>query len=140
MRANRRRDTKPETRIRSALFAAGFRYRKDALVRAGVLKVHVDIVFLSRRLAVFVDGCFWHSCPRHGRIPSANAAYWRPKLEANERRDRMVDEALNKHGWTVLRLWEHVTTSVALEQVAQHLGGEARAIVTAQASGATADG
>jgi DNA mismatch endonuclease (patch repair protein) len=76
-------------------------------VRADGLRVHVDVAFTRQRIAVFVDGCFWHSCPQHGTTPSTNPAYWLPKLQANTARDRRVDAALTGAGWTVRRLWEH---------------------------------
>jgi DNA mismatch endonuclease (patch repair protein) len=76
-------------------------------VRADGLRVHVDVAFTRQRVAVFVDGCFWHSCPQHGRAPGTNPAYWPPKLQANTTRDRRVDAALTSAGWTVRRLWEH---------------------------------
>lgn len=66
-----------------------------------------DFVFRAAKLAVFVDGCFWHGCRKHGRNPSSNREYWLPKLERNQRRDREVTRALKRRGWTVLRLWEH---------------------------------
>jgi DNA mismatch endonuclease, patch repair protein len=66
-----------------------------------------DFVFREKRLAIFVDGCFWHGCPKHGRKPSSNRSYWLPKLRRNRRRDKMVNRALSQQGWAVLRLWEH---------------------------------
>lgn len=66
-----------------------------------------DFVFRKQRLAVFVDGCFWHGCPKHGRKPDTNRAYWLPKLRRNKKRDKAVKRILSKAGWTVLRLWEH---------------------------------
>lgn len=66
-----------------------------------------DFVFPALRLAAFVDGCFWHSCPRHCRLPGDNAAFWRRKLESNRKRDRVVNRALRREGWRVLRIWEH---------------------------------
>ena len=69
-----------------------------------------DFVFQKERLAVFVDGCFWHGCPKHGRKPISNRAYWLPKLRRNQARDKNVKRTLSKAGWTVLRLWEHDLT------------------------------
>ena len=71
-----------------------------------VLRVRVDFVFRAARVAVFVDGCFWHACPRHGTQPSGNRAFWKKKLARNVERDREVSRALRKAGWTVLRVWE----------------------------------
>lgn len=121
MRANKRVDSQPERRLRSALHAKGFRYRKDILLRVGAMKVHVDIVFPRQHLAIFMDGCFWHGCPQHSLMPKANVGYWQPKLEANKRRDLLVNEALIQEGWTVLRLWEHVALEEAVGHIAEHL-------------------
>ncbi|GAA1200192.1 very short patch repair endonuclease [Pseudonocardia alaniniphila] len=108
MQANRRTDTKPETRLRSALHRRGLRFRKDLLLRlGGGVRVRPDIVFTARKVAVFVDGCFWHVCPEHGRYPSTNDWYWSPKLRRNIERDRTVDGALRDAGWRVVRIWEH---------------------------------
>jgi DNA mismatch endonuclease (patch repair protein) len=68
---------------------------------------HPDFIFWSERLAVFVDGCFWHGCPKHGRKPGSNRNYWLPKLRRNQERDRAVKRALLEAGWAVLRIWEH---------------------------------
>lgn len=107
MRANRKMGTKPETRLRSALHRRGLRFRKAVLVAAGDVKVRPDVVFTRARLAVFLDGCFWHACPEHGTSPTVNAGYWLPKLRRNFERDRLVDEALLAAGWAVVRVWEH---------------------------------
>lgn len=107
MRANRRRDTVPELRVRSALHRRGWRFRVDLPVRTSDRSVRPDIVFTRRRVAVFVDGCFWHACPEHGKIPVANASYWEPKLRANAERDRANTRLLEESGWSVVRVWEH---------------------------------
>lgn len=108
MKANRRTDTKPELALRKALHALGYRYRKDLrLDLDGGVRVRPDIVFTARRVAVFVDGCFWHCCPDHGSKPASNTWYWEPKLRRNVERDRAADTALDQAGWTVIRLWEH---------------------------------
>lgn len=121
-KANRRRDTKVEVAIRSALHRRGFRFRKDHLVRcSNGVRVRVDIAFTRARLAVFMDGCFWHACPDHGTRPARNQDYWRPKLEANVQRDRRVDAALAADGWRVLRLWEHEDVRKAATQVEREL-------------------
>jgi DNA mismatch endonuclease (patch repair protein) len=72
--------------------------------------VKPDFVFRERRLAVFVDGCFWHGCPRHFNKPRNNAAFWRRKIAANQARDRLVNRTLRRMGWRVLRIWEHELT------------------------------
>jgi DNA mismatch endonuclease (patch repair protein) len=118
MRANRRTDTKPEIALRSALHALGYRYRKDFRVDLpGSVRVRPDIVFLGRKVAVFVDGCFWHVCPEHGREPTSNEWYWTPKLKRNIERDRAADAALSEAGWHVVRLWEHEPLPSAIEAV-----------------------
>lgn len=104
---NRRRDTKPEVAVRSQLHRRGLRFRKDLLLHADGVRVRPDVVFTRARLAIFIDGCFWHACPDHGSSPQSNQDYWIPKLAANQARDRRVDAALRGDGWQVLRIWEH---------------------------------
>jgi DNA mismatch endonuclease (patch repair protein) len=77
------------------------------LLDTGQLKVRADIVFTRQRLAVFVDGCFWHACPQHGTTPITNTTYWSPKLQRNAERDRAVNAALTASGWQVVRIWAH---------------------------------
>lgn len=115
--ANRRRDTKPEVRLRSELHRRGLRFRNDFLVRTPDAKSRVDICFTRARLAVFVDGCFWHRCPDHETLPKRNTDYWVPKLAANVERDRRVDRALRAAGWFVVRIWEHEDPSSAAERI-----------------------
>jgi DNA mismatch endonuclease (patch repair protein) len=118
MRANRRTDTKPELALRHALHRLGYRYRKDyRLDLDGGRRVRPDIAFTARKVAVFVDGCFWHACPEHGSKPRANEWYWGPKLIKNVERDRVNDAALILAGWTVVRLWEHVPIDEAVGTV-----------------------
>lgn len=108
MRGNRWRDTAPEVALRSILHRQGLRFRKRYSIRlSGRRWTQPDVVFLRERLAVFVDGCFWHRCPLHGTTPRSNAAYWGPKLDRNVTRDRDTDHQLAALGWTVLRAWEH---------------------------------
>lgn len=119
MRANRRRDTHPETALRSALHGRGLRYRVDFPIRLpGRRPVRPDIVFTRAGICVFVDGCFWHCCPAHGVAPARNVGYWRPKLARNVARDRAVDEALGREGWIVLRVWEHEDPDDAAAKIA----------------------
>ena len=118
MRANRRTDTKPELALRRALHARGLRYRKDfRLDLADGRRVRPDIVFTRRKVAVFVDGCFWHACPDHGSKPKNNEWYWSPKLLKNVQRDELNNTALTSAGWTVIRLWEHVPLDDAVNTV-----------------------
>jgi DNA mismatch endonuclease, patch repair protein len=116
-RANGRRDTRCERELRSALHAAGLRFRVDLLVRSEGLRVHVDIAFTRVRLAAFVDGCFWHGCPMHQHVPKRNRGYWVPKLVANVTRDRAVDAALRGDGWTIVRVWEHERVEEAARRI-----------------------
>ena len=106
MVGNRNRDTKPELRVRSLLHKRGLRYR----VNQGPLpelRRTADIVFRKARVAVFIDGCFWHGCPQHYKEPKTNTDYWRAKIAGNGQRDRQTDELLFEAGWLVLRFWEH---------------------------------
>jgi DNA mismatch endonuclease (patch repair protein) len=126
MRGNRRADTSPERQVRSLLHASGYRYRTDYRLDVPGARVRPDIVFTRKRLAVFIDGCFWHRCPEHGTSPRANTHYWAPKLERNVARDRRVDQALHAAGWTVLRIWEHVGPAEAAALVIATLGDRPR--------------
>ena len=128
MRANRRTDTKPELALRHALHRLGYRYRKDfRLDLDSGRRVRPDIVFTARKVAVFVDGCFWHACPEHVSKPKANEWYWSPKLVKNVQRDRMNDAALILAGWTVVRLWEHVPVDEAIATVVMALAASREA-------------
>jgi DNA mismatch endonuclease (patch repair protein) len=117
MSRNRGADTKPEIAVRSALHAAGLRFRKSLRVIAGEVKVRPDVVFTRARIAVFIDGCYWHCCPDHGTQPRRNEDYWSAKLAGNVARDRRVDEALRSDGWTVIRAWEHEPPQLAVRRV-----------------------
>ncbi|MET8786165.1 very short patch repair endonuclease [Streptomyces sp. NPDC004589] len=106
MLGNRNRDTSPERALRSLVHAAGLRYRVAAKPLAGMRRT-ADLVFGPTRVAVFVDGCFWHGCPDHFVAPKTNPDYWREKIGRNVRRDRDTDARLAEAGWLVLRFWEH---------------------------------
>jgi DNA mismatch endonuclease (patch repair protein) len=122
MRANRRTDTKPEMALRRALHSMGYRYRKDYRLDLELgTRVRPDIAFTARRVAVFVDGCFWHACPEHGTRPAANTWYWDPKLRRNVERDRAADAALAAAGWEVVRVWEHEPLEAAVTAVIEAL-------------------
>jgi len=123
MVSNRRTDTEPEKALRSALFRAGVRFRKDYLIECADLRVRADVAIIGRRVAVFVDGCFWHRCPEHGSDPKTNAEFWAEKLDRNVVRDRRVDAALRKSGWTVVRVWEHESPDDAASRVLDALNG-----------------
>jgi DNA mismatch endonuclease (patch repair protein) len=105
MQGNRGIDTQPEFAVRSALHRRGLRFRTNVAASGG--RCRADIVFPRQRIAVFVDGCFWHRCPEHGVSPRTNSSYWEAKLDRNVARDRRNDEALRAAGWTVVRVWEH---------------------------------
>ena len=107
MRGNRKKDTRPEVLLRAAMHRAGLRYRTYVAIEGGGLRARADVVFPKRRLAVFVDGCFWHGCPEHATKPRTNVDYWEAKLRGNADRDRRVDQALTASGWSVIRIWEH---------------------------------
>jgi DNA mismatch endonuclease, patch repair protein len=118
MRAIRRTNTKPEVVLRRALHRRGYRFRKDyRLDLADGKRVRPDIAFTARRVAVFVDGCFWHACPEHGSKPANNVWYWEPKLRRNVERDRAADAALSAAGWDVVRVWEHEPLDAAVTAV-----------------------
>lgn len=122
MKGNRKRDTRPELAIRSELHRRGFRYRVDARPLP-TLRCKADIVFRPKRVAVFVDGCFWHGCPEHGTNPRTNADYWRAKIGRNVERDQANEAQLAAANWTVIRVWEHESPADAAERIAQVLHG-----------------
>lgn len=116
MRSNRRRDTRPELAIRRLLHARGLRYRVDMAPWSNKRR-RADIVFARQRLAVFIDGCFWHGCPEHATTPATNTDYWQPKLARNIERDRETDAMAQAEGWKVLRIWEHVPPEEAVRLI-----------------------
>lgn len=116
MRANRGRDTRPELALRREVWRRGLRYRVDVRPLAG-LNRRADLVFPGAKVAVFVDGCFWHSCPTHATRPTANGDYWAAKLDGTVARDRETDARLEAEGWTVLRFWEHEDPTSAADRV-----------------------
>jgi DNA mismatch endonuclease (patch repair protein) len=128
MRRNPRRDTGPEIALRSELHRRGLRFRKDLPLRVPGRVVRPDVVFTRARVAVFVDGCFWHACPIHGNQPRANTEYWRPKLARNVARDRAVDSALQAAGWRVLRAWEHEPPASVADRLWAMLGAPAERV------------
>jgi DNA mismatch endonuclease (patch repair protein) len=119
MRANRGRDTGPEVALRAALHGLGLRFRKDVrLDLSPGRRVRPDIAFPGVRLAVFVDGCYWHGCTEHRSIPASNVRFWTEKIEGTRRRDAMQVDWLEAAGWTVLRIWEHEPLDAAVARVA----------------------
>jgi DNA mismatch endonuclease, patch repair protein len=108
--------------LRSRLHAIGLvGYRTDHRIPTSRRVVRADIAYTRWRVAVFVDGCFWHGCPEHSRVPRANGEYWTAKFAANARRDREVDALLTEQGWTVLRVWEHTGIDDAARSVGEML-------------------
>ena len=124
MRANKRRDTRPERALRSELHRRGLRFRVDYPVPVEGRSPRADIAFTRKRLAVFVDGCFWHGCPEHSQRPRANSDYWGPKLARNIERDRDQTARLEAAGWRVIRIWEHEPLSAAVARVAAGLSAK----------------
>jgi DNA mismatch endonuclease (patch repair protein) len=116
MRGNRKRDTRPEVAVRRAAHALGLRYRVASRPLPD-RRWTADMVFPTARVAVFVDGCFWHGCPEHFKPPRTNPEYWTPKIARNRARDAQVDEALAVAGWTVVRAWEHEDSHAVALQV-----------------------
>lgn len=126
MRRVRGKDTSCELALRRELHRRGLRYRLNAR-----LPGKPDLVFVSARVAVFVDGCFWHGCPQHCRVPATNREYWRRKIARNAERDKAASKALRAEGWRVIRVWEHRVKSPAglraaagaIERVVRGRGG-----------------
>lgn len=102
------KDTNAELAVRRMLHAAGLRYRVEYPV-PGMARRRIDVAFTRAKVAVLIDGCFWHGCPDHATQPKANAEWWRTKLDRNMARDRETTEHLTAQGWMVLRFWEHET-------------------------------
>ncbi len=116
MKAAKPRDTAPEKALRSALHRKGLRFRIDQKP-IKELNRKADIVFRSAKVAVFVDGCFWHGCPIHGTQAKANAEFWRHKIKQNQARDVETNLLLIKAGWKVIRVWEHENPEKAAENI-----------------------
>jgi DNA mismatch endonuclease (patch repair protein) len=129
MRANTRRDTRPELLVRRLLHARGLRYRVDHRV-VPESRTRADIAFTRQRIAVFIDGCFWHSCPDHLHLPKANADYWVAKLARNVERDAEVSALLRDLGWTVLRFWEHQPPEEAVAAIIDAVQARREGVIT----------
>lgn len=110
------RDTGPEMALRSELHSRGLRFRVDRAPVQGV-RSRADVVFGPEKVAVYVDGCFWHCCPLHGTMPKANAEFWERKLKRNRQRDAETGQALHERGWEVVRVWEHEKALEAADRV-----------------------
>lgn len=116
MQRQGRRDTAPELALRRAAWRRGLRYRVDVAPLKGTRR-RADMVFSRAKVAVYVDGCFWHRCPIHATAPKANSDWWADKLDTNVRRDRDTDQRLAAAGWQVLRIWEHEDMNEAADLV-----------------------
>ncbi len=116
MARQRTRDTAPEVALRSILHGRGLRYRLDRPL-PGLPRRRADITFGRQRVAVFVDGCFWHACPEHGTWPKRNDEWWAAKIRRNTERDRETDAHLQACGWKVIRVWEHESADEAADRV-----------------------
>jgi DNA mismatch endonuclease, patch repair protein len=117
MRRTGRRDTGPELALRRELHRRGFRYLVDASPPGTNRRRRADVLLRGSRIAVFVDGCFWHSCPLHLHMPVANAEWWAVKLASIVARDRDTDSHLLENGWIPLRVWEHEDVRAAADRI-----------------------
>ncbi|SHH31918.1 T/G mismatch-specific endonuclease [Jatrophihabitans endophyticus] len=122
MQGNRGRDTRAELAVRRLVHAQGLRYRVNARPEADLRRT-ADLLFTRLKVAVFVDGCYWHGCPAHFTLPVTNVDYWSSKIARNRARDKETTDVLQGRGWRVLRFWEHETP----ESVAQRIGEAVRA-------------
>lgn len=116
----RRSSTAPELALRRILHARGLRFRVEYPV-PGAPRRSIDVAFTRARLAIFIDGCFWHGCPEHGTQPKNNSSWWSEKFQANQRRDADTNRLLRNVGWTVLRVWEHENPHDVAAQVQSYL-------------------
>lgn len=116
MRAAKPRDTAPEIALRQVLLEMGLTFSLDVCPIEG-LRRRVDILFVEERVAVMIDGCYWHGCPQHGTWPKQNAEFWKAKIEANKRRDSDTNQRLEDAGWRVIRIWEHEDPHDAAERI-----------------------
>lgn len=117
------RDTAPEVAVRRLLHASGLRYRVNVPV-PGMPRRTIDIVFGKAKIAIFLDGCFWHGCPQHATQPKANAEWWRAKLDKNMARDLETTEHLTTAGWTVLRFWEHESAANVAQRISESVASK----------------
>lgn len=123
MKKVRIRDTGPEMAIRKVLYGQGLRYRVNYRPKEpDIGRSTIDIAFPGCRLAVFIDGCFWHCCPEHGEIPTANRDWWLTKFAENKSRDERITNTLVFGGWKVLRFWEHEPAAQAVKKILSSLG------------------
>lgn len=116
MQGTAQRGNRSERRLRSALHIKGIRFRNH--YRIAVLpRRSIDIALVGVKIAIFIDGCFWHGCPRHGTMPKSNRAWWKTKINTNQLRDRDTNIELRKAGWKVMRIWEHQPVEVVVLRI-----------------------
>ncbi|MGW2217001.1 very short patch repair endonuclease [Nonomuraea sp. NPDC001684] len=123
MQANKGRDTKPELALRRAVHALGLRYRVSVRPLPAIRRT-ADLVFTRAKVAVFMDGCFWHGCPQHHSKPATNSMYWAEKVRRNRERDAETDRTLAEAGWSVIRIWEHEDPSTSAQMIADRVRQE----------------
>lgn len=129
MRGNKSRDTKPELALRSAVHARGMRYRVGVRPLPQIRRT-ADVVFTKAKVAVFLDGCFWHGCPEHHRPAKRNSDFWESKIKGNVARDAETDTRLQEAGWQVIRIWEHEDPVAAAERIQKAVRGTDRSTDT----------
>ncbi|WP_240192867.1 very short patch repair endonuclease [Glycomyces sp. YM15] len=132
MRANKSKDTKPERLLRSAVHARGLRYRIHHRPVTDLRRT-ADLVFTRAKVAVFVDGCFWHGCPEHYRPAQRNSEFWNTKIETNMRRDSDTRQKLEDAGWLVIRVWEHEPVEAAADLILERVDARRTAAESARA-------
>lgn len=120
MRATPQRNTSAELAVRRLLHSHGYRYRVNLSPIAG-LRSRADIVFTKHKIAIYIDGCFWHACPLHASWPKKNPQFWKSKIQENIRRDHRVQQELINSGWTVLRFWEHESPQLVVTRIENEL-------------------
>ena len=125
MQSNKGRDTQPELALRSAAHALGLRYRVSVRPLRELRRT-ADLVFTKARVAVFLDGCFWHGCPDHHTVAATNASFWAEKVESTRSRDRETDRRLADAGWTSIRVWEHEDPVEAAQHIHAVVRGRGR--------------
>jgi DNA mismatch endonuclease (patch repair protein) len=133
MSVHPRRDTGPELSVRKRLHAAGERYRVCWKI-PGCPRRTIDIAFTRLKVAIFIDGCFWHGCPEHGETPASNTTWWVEKIQKNRARDEDTTRRLEDQGWRVLRFWEHENPASVVARIRATLILEREALVARRAS------
>lgn len=116
MQGNRGRDTKAEIAVRRLVHGQGLRYRVNARPEPDLRRT-ADLLFTRARVAVFIDGCYWHGCPEHFSMPATNRDYWSAKIGGNQERDAQTTAELARRGWLVLRFWEHEAPGAVADEI-----------------------